>query len=187
MRRALLAQAALVVMALGRPAAAGCPDEPAALCRPYTALLLPSAFAVAYAPDDLGTWYGGGAEILLLTWSDNSPAFGPSQGKLRFDVAMLGTDTEGAGPMVMYRGGAAVSFERNASRQWLIPWAGANLGGLWTDATGSKAFVDAGGGVYLLYLRSLIVDLEVSWVFPFNDADRLAGLRGQLAVSFSLW
>src|SRR5689334_5811197 len=79
--------AALVLRA--GTAHAECPttvDDP--VCRPWTAMFLPTAFGVVYAPHDAqGTWYGGGFEATLLVWSDNTPAFGPSQGRLRFDVA----------------------------------------------------------------------------------------------------
>ena len=150
-------------------------------------MLLPTAFAVMYMPADaLGPWYGGGLEA-VTAWSDNSPAFGPSQGKFRFGAAALRSSEMDAGTMVMYRGGAEVSFERNASREFLIPYFALDIGGLWTKATGSRAFLDGGLGVYVVHRRSVIVDLEVGGVLPFRDPSTLGGLRTQLAVSFALW
>jgi hypothetical protein len=149
--------------------------------------MLPTAFAAMYAPADAqGPWYGGGLEA-VTAWSDNSPAFGPSQGKFRFGAGVLRSTEMDAGTMVMYRGGAQVSFERNASRQFLIPYFAVDIGGLWTKATGSRGFVDGGLGLYVLHRRSLIVDLEVSGVVPFRDPSALGGVRTQLAVSFALW
>ena len=170
-------------------ASAECPttvDD--AVCRPWTAVFLPTAFGVTYAPHDAqGTWYGGGFEATLLAWSDNTPAFGPSQGRLRFDVAALRSTAMDAGTMAMYRGGAQVSIERNASRRFLIPYFNADLGGLWTRATGSRLFADAGLGVYVLYVRTAIVSLEADGVLPFSNPSRLGGVRGELSVSFALW
>lgn len=187
-RMCVCVAAAIAALALPAAAQAKCPDADDAVCRPYTSLLLPSAYGVVYAPlGDPGPWYGGGAEIVPMTWSDNSPAYGPSHGKIRFDIGMLRSPEAGSGTMVMYRGGAAVSFERNASRRWLIPYFGANVGGLWTRDTGTRGFVDAGGGVYVYYGRGFVVDVETSWLIPFADADELAGLRTQLALSFALW
>ena len=40
---------------------------------------------------------------VLLAWSDNSQAFGPSQGRLRFDIGGLTSTTMGAGTMAGYR------------------------------------------------------------------------------------
>ena len=151
-------------------------------------MLLPTAFAAMYAPQDgSGPWYGGGIEAVLLAWSDNSQAFGPSQGRIRFDVGALGSSKMDTSTMVMYRGGAQVSIERNASRQWLIPYFDVDLGGLWTSQTGSRAFVDGGVGVYVLHRRGTIVDLEVDGLLPFREPQQLGGARVQLAVSYSLW
>jgi hypothetical protein len=181
-------RAIAVVLASASAAHAECPTTPDdALCRPWSAALLPTAFAMLYAPNDgSGPWYGAGLEA-ALAWSDNTPAYGPSQGKVRFDVGVLHSSTMGTGTMVMYRGGAQVSFERNASRAWLIPYFDLDAGGLWTDATGSRAFIDGGVGVYVLHRRSLIVDLEVDGLVPFSDPGKLGGVRSQLAVSFALW
>jgi hypothetical protein len=179
---------AIATLACAGTARAECPTTPDdAVCRPWTALLLPTVIGLVYAPSDAaGPWLGGGVEV-TSAWSDNTPAYGPSQGKLRFDIGALRSSTMGTGTMVMYRGGAQVSFERNASRAWLIPYFDADLGGLWTSATGSRGFVDAGLGVYVLHRRSVIVDLEVDGLLPFADPGKLGGVRSQLAVSFALW
>jgi hypothetical protein len=185
----------IAMTACAGAARADCPSTPDdALCRPWTAILLPTAYATYYAPHGAsGPWLGGGLEVSTV-WSDNTPAFGPSQGKLRFDVGALASialtpvgTTMGYGTMVMYRGGAQVSFERNASRPWLIPYFDADIGGLWTSATGSRAFVDGGLGVYLWHKRGFIVDLEVDGLLPFSHPGDFGGVHTQLAVSFALW
>ena len=183
--------ALLIILAGATTAHADCPRPGAPaddLCRPWSALLLPTVVGTVYAPSEaLGPWIGGGLEVVLFAWSDSSPAFGPSQGKLRFDIGLLGSSHDGAGTMVMYRGGAQVSLERNASRRWLIPYVAADLGGLWTDALGGRGFVDGGVGIYLWHARGLVVDIEGAWVLPFSHPDQLAGPRTQLELSFSLW
>jgi len=178
----------LGALVVANTAHAECPTTPDDhVCRPWSGLLVPTVFGVMYAPEDArGPWYGGGLEAAML-WSDNTPAFGPSQGKLRFDIAALGSTQMNAGTMAMYRGGAQVSIERNASRQWLIPFFDADVGGLWTKATGSRAFVDGGLGVYVLHRRGVIIDLEVDGLVPFKDPGKLGGAHTRLAVSFSLW
>jgi hypothetical protein len=172
----------------GGTARAECPTAPDDdVCRPWAAVLLPTAFAVMYAPNAHGApCYGGGLEA-VTAWSDNSPAFGPSQGKLRFGAAVLRSEDASSGTMVMYRGGAQVSFERNASRRFLIPYFGVDLGALWTQQLGRRAFVDGGVGVYLVHRRALVIDLEVYGLLPFSDASQLGGARTQLSASFALW
>jgi hypothetical protein len=179
--------AVALVLVWVQSARADCPTTPDdSVCRPWTAVLLPTVFGVAYFRQADGPWYGGGLEA-VTAWSDNSPAFGPSHGKLRFGVAVLGSTEMDAGTMVMYRGGAEVSFERNASRQFLIPYFAMDVGGMWMKTGGTRGFFDGGLGVYLLHRRSAIVDLEVAGLLPFRDASNFGGVRTQLAVSFSLW
>jgi hypothetical protein len=179
--------AAFVLGLLAAPAHAECPTTPDdAVCKPWTAVLLPTVFGAVYAPREGGAYYGGGLEFVLLHWSDNSQAFGPGQGRIRSDVRVLtGGDMDTT--MVQYRAGAQVAFERNASRSWGIPYFVADIGGLWSDATGRRWYVDGGVGVYLLHRRGMIIDAEVTGVLPFQDPDALGGITSRLALSFALW
>jgi hypothetical protein len=193
-RRLTLASAAAMSVALGASEVrAGCPDKGVpekAACEPYGGFLMPSAMGFAYFPlksGGLGPWLGGGAELVAFTWSSNSDGFGPSQGKIRFDVGGMASTRDGTSAMVFYRGGAAVSFEGNAGRSFLIPYFGGSLGGFNGKDLGGHAFADAELGVYLLYLRGFILDAEGAFMFPFTDFDRLAGPKVQLTVSFALW
>jgi hypothetical protein len=159
------------------------PDDP--VCRPWSAVLLPTAYGGVFAPNEGTMFYGGGVEAIWLAWSDNSQAFGPSQGRVRSTVGVY--TAEDAGTLVMYRTGAQVSFERNASRNFAIPYFAADFGGFHSKGTGRRWFVDAGLGIYLLHRRGMILDLEVTGLLPFHDADQLGGLTSRLALSFSLW
>jgi hypothetical protein len=178
------------LLALSSGAWAACPQEGApstSVCKSYSGVLMPSAEGVLFAPlgKGMGTWVGAGAELVLFTWSSNSDGFGPGQGKIRFDVAGLASNYGPA--MVMYRGGAAVSFEGNAGRSFLIPYWGGAVGGFHESKLGGHGFVDAELGLYLLYVRGLIIDAEGGFTFPFTDFDALAGPKTQLTVSFSFW
>jgi hypothetical protein len=162
------------------------PDDP--VCKPWSAMLLPTGFAGMYAPLDGPVYAGGGLEAVLLAWSDNSAAFGPSQGRVRADIALMtSTDSMTSGTLVMYRTGAQVAFERNASRSYAIPYFAADIGGLWSEATGRRWFVDGGVGIYLVHRRAMILDLEVTGLLPFREPDQLGGITSRLALSFSLW
>jgi hypothetical protein len=180
------------VLAGAGTARAECPTTPDdgddAVCRPWSAMLLPTAFGSIYVPHGLsGTYYGGGLEAVLLAWSDNSNAYGPSQGRVRIDVSYLTGTAMSTPGMVMYRGGAQLAFERNASRAYLIPYFAADVGGLWSDATGRRWFVDGGLGVYLIHRRSAILDLEVTGFLPLRDVGTLGGVTSRLGLSFALW
>jgi hypothetical protein len=180
--------AAIATVGTERTARAECPTTPDdAVCRPWSAMLLPTAFGTLYAPHGMDSFYGGGLEAVLLAWSDNSSAYGPSQGRLRIDVAYLTSGAMESGGMAMYRGGAQVAFERNASRAYGIPYFAADIGGLWSDATGRRWFVDGGVGLYVVHRRNVIVDVEVAGLLPFRDPGKLGGVTSRLGLSFSLW
>lgn len=181
--------APLFLITVGGPAAAeDCPTKPDdAVCRPWSAIMLPTVYGAFYAPSEGSAFAGGGLEAVLLAWSDNSPAFGPSQGRIRFDIGVMQGLEMDAGTMVMYRTGAQVAFERNASRAYAIPYFAADLGGLWSDATGRRWFVDGGLGMYVVHRRSFILDIEATGLLPFKDPKTLGGVTGRLALSFALW
>jgi hypothetical protein len=187
--RFVLAAIWAAILGWGGTARAECPTTPEdPVCRPWSAMLLPTGFGTVYAPHGIdGTFYGGGLEAVLLAWSDNSNAFGPSQGRLRIDVAYLTSSAMDTGGLAMYRGGAQVAFERNASRAWGIPYFAADIGGMWSDATGRRWFVDGGVGLYLLHLRSAIIDVEVTGLLPFREPSKLGGITSRLGLSFALW
>jgi hypothetical protein len=189
--RALVVAAVGIGVAVAAPARAACPDDGSPnklVCRPVSSILTPTVIGVGYFPGDaMGSWLGGGVEVIALTWGDSSPAFGPSHGKLKFDISLLRSTEDGLGTMVQYRGGAEVSFEKNPSRSWLIPYFSADLGGLWVRGPGSEAFVGAGVGVYLYYSGRLVVDLGGGWLLPFSDVDLLSGPTAHAALSVALW
>jgi hypothetical protein len=175
----------IAMLAAAGTARADCPttpDDP--VCRPWSAVLMPTVHGTVFAPRGASTFVGGGIEVILLAWSDNSEAFGPSQGRVRIDAALLDGDD---GTMVRFRSGAQVAFERNASRAFGIPYFVTDFGGLWTEATGRRYFVDAGLGVYAVHRRGLIVDVEVTGVLPFQDPDELGGFAARVALSYALW
>lgn len=191
MTRTWVVAAATGLVVVAAPAHASCPDDGSpdrSVCKPVSSVFTPTAIGTAYFPGGaLGSWYGGGVEAIGLTWGDSSPAFGPSHGKLRFDISLLHSTTDGLGTMVMYRGGAEVSFEKNPSRSWLIPYFALDVGGLWVRGPDSEAFFDGGVGVYLYYSGRLVVDVGAAWLIPVNDADLLSGPTAHAAVSVALW
>ncbi|MDX2088860.1 MAG: hypothetical protein SFX73_13465 [Kofleriaceae bacterium] len=149
---------------------------------------MPAVYATAFRPNDGGGWWiGGGIEAAFLTWSDNSPAFGPSHGELRVDVAALRSEDAMRGTMAMYRLGGEMSLERNASRRFLIPYVALDVGGLWTSDTGTRGFVDGGLGVYLVHRRGIVISAEAVAVLPFSSPSELGGVRTQLTGSVTLW
>jgi hypothetical protein len=194
MRLALSAVAALVcLVAAAAPAHARCPHggwPSSDACREVEAYLMPGVLGVSYFPKKAGgPWIGGGVQIVPLLWSHNTEKFGPGQGKLIFDVSLLdSTDDADSGSMLMWRLGAQLSFERNASRTLFIPFFGATFGGISHDTVADDAGFFLGSlGVHALFFKNVVLTLEGGYLFPFSQVDELAGWQANAAVNFTLW
>lgn len=149
---------------------------------------MPGAVAQLYLPARGGTWLGAGVQIAPVLWSHNTEKFGPGQGKLIFDVSMLDDDGgDDAGVLLLWRLGAELSFERNASRTLGIPFFGAAFGGLNQDTLGDHGFFEATVGVHAAFYKNVVATIEGGYLFPFSAVDDLRGYRASLAVNFSLW
>jgi hypothetical protein len=184
--------AAIGVMSM-RIASASCPQDGApdkSVCEQVNAFFMPGLTATAYFPNDsanLGHWYGGGVQVVPFLWSRNSDRFGPGQGKLLFDINLLKSSKDGVGTMLLYRFGGQLSLEKNASRAYAIPYFGVMFGGLNVGPLNNVGFFEFSLGLHALYLRNVVVTLELGYVFPFSDVDQLHGLRTMLAGNFTLW
>jgi hypothetical protein len=184
---AVAAAFGLVTTALST-AQARCPDEKdTTLCEPHVAMFVPTVTGNAAFPRGLGTHLGGGLEILFLTWKNDLDSPGPSDGKIRLDAAILVSERDSARLMVPFRLGAAVSFERNASRSWLVPYFAADVGGIYESVLKTRMFADAGLGLYFFHTRTISVDFEGTYVVPFSAVNELHGPKLQLSASFALW
>jgi hypothetical protein len=170
-------------------AQAACPHEKPGdpVCDPYVAMLMPTLTGVAWFPQKAGGPYvGGGVDISFVSWSSNNESFGPSHGRFYAGAAVLSSVHE-ARRAVLYRLGGVVSFERNASRRFMIPHFGAAIGGLWETQIKTRAALDASFGFYLVHTRYFVLDAEGGLVLPLASVDELFGPRTQLTASFSFW
>lgn len=175
-------------MAVASEANAKCPDEhDEVLCEPHGGLFVPSITGNAAFPRGLGAHYGAGLELIFFTWKNPSDTPGPSDGKIRLDAALLVSERDSSRKMVPFRIGAVVSFERTATRSYLIPYFAADLGGLYESVIHTRMFADAGLGLYLLHTRTVSVDFEGTYMIPFSAIDELHGPKLQLTASLALW
>lgn len=170
-------------------ASAACPNEKPGdpVCDPYVAMLMPTLTGNGWFPQNAGgPYFGGGVEISFLSWSSNNESYGPSHGRFYGGVSVLSSISE-ARRAVHFRLGAVVSFERNASRRFMIPHWGLGLGGLWESKLRTNAAIDASFGFYLVHTRHFVLDLDGGLLMPFANVDELFGPRTQLTASFALW
>jgi hypothetical protein len=187
------AAVATLILLLAAPAAARCPSSglpSTKVCRQVHAFFIPGVIGLAYFPSDdatMGRWLGAGMQLTPFMWSHNSDRFGPGQGKIIFDIGLLDSSLDGRGRMLFWRTGGQLSFEKNASRAFGIPFFGATFGGIHERDLQDQAFFEASIGVHAIYFKNVIVTLEGGYLFPFDQVDELAGFRASLAANVTLW
>jgi len=180
--------AATWVASLPVSALAACPDErDEPICEPFAGVLVPSLSGNVAFTNGIGSYAGGGLELVLLSWKNGGPTFGPSDGKIRLDGAVLASTRDTSRLMVPVRLGAALSFETRATRAFLVPFFVADVGGLYESDLKTNMFADAGLGLYLLHTRTVSLDFEGTYVLPFRRLEELHGPKMQLTASLAVF
>ena len=163
-------------------------DDGRDICRGREIYFMPGAQAVLFVPNAPGAepFVGAGVQIAPLLWTHNSESFGPGQGALFAQVSLLSSAGSNA-TMGLFEVGTTLTFEKNASRRWMIPYFGLSIGGLVHDGLPNAAFTHALAGMHVFWHHNLIVDLQGGYHFPFGHLDMVSGPRAQATVRFSMW
>lgn len=178
----------LALVSLSLSARAACPDErDEPICEPFAGVLVPSLTGNVAFTGERGSYAGGGIELVLLSWKNGGPTFGPSDGKVRLDGAVLASTRDTSRLMVPFRLGTALSFETRATRTFLVPYFAVDLGGIYESDLKTRMFADAGLGLYLLHTRTVSVDFEGTYVLPFSALRELHGPKMQLTASLAVF
>jgi hypothetical protein len=127
---------------------------------------------------------GGGLQVVLYGLSDNNERPGPGQGGVFAQFSELGA-SGGDDHLFLLRVGAALAFERDAARHWLIPYYGFALGAM--HESGSRGFAEASLGAYLLHSQCGVVSVDGGYLLPFSEIEELSGIRAQLNVTLIPW
>lgn len=178
-----------LLLILSRPARADpCPSNAQReVCRETNIFLMPGAQAVFFAPRGAHEpFFGGGVQLAPLHWSHNNREFGPSQGDIFLEASLLRSSGESS-TLALYDVGFALSFERNSSRKWLIPYFGSTLGATLHQRLPNTGYVYPFVGVHVYWHPHFIFDIDGGYHFPFAAVDEMRGPRVQATACFSLW
>lgn len=162
-------------------------DDTREVCIERDIYFLPGVHGIFLAPrgaDD--PFLGGGVQIAPFHWSHNNDRFGPSQGAVFLGASMLESGSSDAA-MAIYDAGFSLSFERNASRRFLIPYFGTSFGGTIHRDLPNTAFAYPFAGIHFYWHHNLVLDGEGGYHFPFASIDEMSGPRAQMTARFSMW
>jgi hypothetical protein len=188
----MAARALVVALLIGVPsvsAATRCGfEDPREVCRRRDILFMPGGHAIAFAPHAKGAdpFVGGGVSIAPTIWSHNTEDFGPSQGSVYFAASLLRSESS-PNSMALFEGGTTLSFERNSSRYFAIPYFGFAFGATLHEGLPDAGYVYTLGGLHLYWHENFMADLQGGYHFPFHEVDTLRGPRAQIVVRFSMW
>lgn len=163
-------------------------DDSRDVCRPRDIFFMPGLSAVAYFPrgSSQDPFMGGGVQLTPLRWSHNNDHFGPSQGELFVQASIL-QSVASESTLSLFDVGYTLSFERNSSRNFLIPYFGGTLGGLAHRELGDSAYTYQFAGAHFVWHQNFVVSGEGGYQFPFSRVDVVRGPRAQLSAGFSMW
>jgi hypothetical protein len=145
---------------------------------------------VPEARDQFGVLQGVSIEYLVAGWIHRNENRGPSHGRFYIDIDLMrSTVTSDLG--IIYSMGMTLSFERNPKRQFLIPYFGVELGGIYQKPeTGDQvhaAQVNPLGGISLFASQNLFVNVTAGYMVPFSHMEQLRGFRAKAGLNFSFW
>ncbi len=163
----------------------------------FTSLIVPAFTAGTIHLINLPDVYAGGAiRYTIIYGLDINPKDTSIWTKGRYEIYLEFGLYRGLHPDIstqsvfQYLMGINLAFEspRSLNRQWLIPYFGATLGGIYYD----KSFAVIGSGlnfnplfgVAILSLPNLSINFQTSLLISSSDPIRNAALQPQLSVMF---
>jgi hypothetical protein len=139
---------------------------------------------------EYGIIQGVSIQYLVAAWIHRNENRGPSHGRFYVDIDLL-RSTESPNLGIAYSFGLTLSFERNPKRQFLIPYFGAEVGGIYHKPKEGKnihaAQVNPLGGLSIWASQNIFVNVTVGYLVPFSHLEQLRGLRVKAGLNFSFW
>ena len=156
--------------------------------------MMPGAHFAFYRPDGAsGTalqWLGISLEYVLNNWIIRDEKRGPSHGKVYLTTSLLRSDVRPELTLI-YGMGTHLSFERNPSRDYLLPFFGFELGGIYSphrEGHLNRFQITPRTGINLYASESSFVSLSGGYLIPpFGGLEALRGWRADFGLHFTLW
>jgi hypothetical protein len=159
--------------------------------------VMPGASYELYIPSDESPTMGGpkigvfnGARIEFCVWcfTHRTAKRGPSDGKLYFAFDLMASSLASSSALFNAVTGFNLSFD-NASRHWLIPFYGGDIGIWYQKATETLGIAVPYLGMHIFSNGNLDVSLRSGVLLPFTSQrfGQLVGLRAGLGVSLAFW
>jgi hypothetical protein len=134
-----------------------------------------------------GSFYGPSVEYLMYSWIHRNENRGPSHGRLYLKLDLLSSTQDTITECFLYSIGVNLSLERNARRNYLIPFYGLEMGGFYHKETNNIFYLAPIAGVWIYSSQNLFITADVKYQFPTSYFEELKGVKGNIGFNFSLW
>ena len=156
----------------------------------WKAYLIPGASYTFYLPaleDTYGTFSGASFEYIIYTGIHRNENKGPSHVKIytKFDLLFSNIDT--VSEAFNFGFGLNLSFERNPTRRFLIPYFGFEMGSFYQKNVGSLLTLTPTMGIWAYTDQNILIHLNGGYVLPSTKLEELRGYKVSAGLNFSLW
>jgi hypothetical protein len=134
-----------------------------------------------------GNLMGPSVEYLLFSWIHRNENRGPSHGRVYLKLDLLSSDLDTVSESFLYSVGVDLSLERNARRNWLIPYYGLEMGGFYHDYTKNVFYLAPVAGIWIYSSQNIFVTADLKYQFPTESFEDLKGFKANIGFNFSLW
>lgn len=159
----------------------------------WAGYLMPGAAFSSFVPnasDKWGVFLGGAVQFLIVGWIHRNDQPGPSHGRLHLDLDVLKSTRSEVSTALHVSGGVDLTFERNPSRRWLLPFSGLDVGVMFDrQQLTTLAHVTPMTGLHLWAGPNLFVTVSGGYLMPLNGQafDELRGVRAKAGLNLSFW
>jgi hypothetical protein len=156
----------------------------------YESYLMPGVAYLYYTPkesDSVGNFQGIAVEYLIYAQVHKNDDPGPSHTRIYLKLNILNSDKDEMGDMFMYTAGVDLSFERNPSRNYLVPYFGLEIGGISQKQLGTSLQFSPTFGLHVLSKRNLFINVQGAYIYPKENFEILKGWIAQVGINFAMW
>jgi hypothetical protein len=151
---------------------------------------MPGAAFDIYQPrnKDIGEFYGPSVEFVFYTRSKTSYSkrSGPSRIKSYGKIGILNSTFEGSSDLLMVSAGLNLSFEAKTDRNFLLPYFGLDLGGLYGNSLRTFQFTP-NLGVQFVSTDRIIWSGQAGYLYSIRDFDQYSGYNFKTSLNVLLW
>lgn len=152
--------------------------------------LIPGASYSTYTPansDLYGSFNGFAIEYLIYGGINRNENKGPSHIKVYAKLDLLFSNKDTISEAFITSVGINLSFERNPTRKYMIPFFGIELSSLYQKNIGTIGAYTPTFGVWLYSDQNIMAYTSAGYLYPSDRLEELRGTRFAAGVNISFW